>query len=263
MARLALAGAFIAISAGAAGAACPAGSTIRDWVSGGNLCLAAATYGVDPARPTETLVVVLHGDVSSGGPADYHFAIAEKIAQPGVAAVALLRPGYADKAGRTSQGSNNDRSDSYTAVNIDAVAAAVEALKKQYQPRRTLVLGHSGGAAITGVLLGKNPGLFQGAVLMSCPCDLVRWRKEVGRRAWTKSLSPSDYVAKTPISTTVVAITGTADDNTSVGLGRDYVAALAKRGVPARFEAVEGAGHNSVERMQGPAIAALKAMMGP
>jgi pimeloyl-ACP methyl ester carboxylesterase len=187
--------AFLACAAftGPANAACPAGADIKDWVPGGSLCLAAATYDKQ-AGSSPALLVFLHGDTSSGGPADYLFEFARRFSQAGVVAVALLRPGYSDRAGRTSQGTHYGRIDSYTPENIAAVGAAIDALKKHFQPRRTIVVGHSGGAAIAGVLIGKTPGLVQGAILVSCPCDIARWRRERKRDPWTRSESPSSYV---------------------------------------------------------------------
>ena len=64
-------------------ATCPAGTPIDEYVPGGGLCLAAATYGASSAGASPALVVVLHGDVSSGGPADYHFWTARNLAGPG------------------------------------------------------------------------------------------------------------------------------------------------------------------------------------
>jgi pimeloyl-ACP methyl ester carboxylesterase len=203
----------------------------------------AATYGAAQAGSAPALIVVVHGDVSSGGPADYHFAFTRSLAKPGVVAVALVRPGYSDAAGRTSQGTHYDRRDSYTPANITAVGSAVRALKTHYKARTVIYVGHSGGAAIGGVLIGKDPGLINGAVLVSCPCDITRWREERKRGAWTRSESPSAYAAKVPTTTRVVAITGSTDDNTGPGLARGYVESLTKRGVKARFQNVPGAGH--------------------
>ena len=242
-------------------AACPNGSTIKDWVPAGEFCLAAATYDRQAGR-SPILIVLLHGDTSSGGPADYLFEFADRLSQPGVASVALLRPGYSDKSGRTSQGTNYGRADSYTPANIAAVGNAIEAFKKHFQAQRTIVVGHSGGAAIAGVLIGNTLALAQAAILVSCPCDIPRWRKERNGSAWTRSESPSSYVGKVPTSTTVVAITGTKDDNTSPSLAADYVAQLAKRGVPAQFETVNGAGHTFNRDMQAAATSAIKRFLG-
>lgn len=230
------------IMASAAQARCPAEAAITDYVPGGGLCLAAATYGAESAGTAPTLVVSLHGDVSAGGPGDYLFSFARGLARPGVVSVALLRPGYGDSAGRRSDGSDNGRRDHYTSGNIAAVGAAIDALKKHYKARRVVLVGHSGGAAFAGVLIGRRPGLAQGAVLVSCPCDIPRWRSERGRGAWPNSQSPMAAAGGVPKGTRVIAITGSSDDNTTPALAEDYVAALAKRGVSARFEPASG-GH--------------------
>jgi pimeloyl-ACP methyl ester carboxylesterase len=193
-------------------ASCPPESTIRDRVFGGGLCLVASTF-------------------------------AKTLPRPGMVAVALLRPGYVDDTGRKSEGSTFDRSDNYTAANVTAIAGAIDALKKSYRARRVIYVGHSGGAAIGGVLIGRRPGLVDAAVLVSCPCDIPRWLAARGHPPWTRSLSPDFFVSRVPTTTEVVAITGTADDNTFPALAEDYAARLAARGVPARFVPVRGAGH--------------------
>jgi predicted esterase len=224
-------------------ASCPPDATIRDHVFGGGLCLVASTFGADRAGEAPTLAVVVHGDISDGGAATYHAAFARGLPGPGVVAVALIRPGYADAAGRKSEGSTLDRQDNYTPGNIAAIAGAIDALKKHYGARRLIYVGHSGGAAIGGVLVGQRPRLVDAAVLVSCPCDIARWLHMRGRQPWPRSLSPDFFVPRVPTSTEVVAITGTADDNTFPALAEDYVGELKARGVPARFVAVEGAGH--------------------
>jgi pimeloyl-ACP methyl ester carboxylesterase len=226
-----------------AGAACPPESAIKDHVLGGGLCLAAATFGAESAGASPTLVVVVHGDISDGGAATYHVEFAKTLARPGVVAVALIRPGYVDDAGRVSEGFTLGRQDNYTPANVAAVAGAIDALRKHYRARRVVYIGHSGGAAIGGVLIGRRPGLIDAAVLVSCPCDIARWLREHRRPPWPRSLSPDFFVARVPKTTEVVAITGTLDDNTFPALAEDYVERLARRGIPARFVDVAGAGH--------------------
>jgi pimeloyl-ACP methyl ester carboxylesterase len=239
---------FLAISVALAptaarSAACAPDSTIAERVLGGGLCLAAATYGAPRANEAPVLVVVVHGDISDGGRATYHAAFARTLARPGSIVVALIRPGYADADGRASDGATLGRSDNYTAANVAAVAGAIEALKRHYRPRRLVYVGHSGGAAIGGVLIGRRPGLIDAAVLVSCPCDIARWLRERRRPAWTRSLSPDFFIARVPVATEVIALTGRNDDNTFPALAQDYVDQLARRGVNARFVAVDGAGH--------------------
>ena len=106
-----------------AAASCPPGSTIAGYVFGGGLCLVAATFGAEQAGDAPVLVVVVHGDISDGGAATYHAEFARQLAQPGLVAVALNRPGYADAAGRVSEGSTLGRRDNYTAPNVAAVPA--------------------------------------------------------------------------------------------------------------------------------------------
>lgn len=207
---------------------------------------------------TKVTVVLLHGDVSRGGPADYLYPVAEGIAQrhPGASVFAVLRPGYEDAAGQVSAGSNNGRRDHYTEENNDLVAAALRAVKAPGVP--LVVLGHSGGAAQLGVVIARHPGLVDTAILAACPCDILRWREMQGRRPWDLSQSPRAFADDVPATTHVRALTGTADDNTNPVLAEDYVASLSGRGVDAVFQPVPGAGHDFNGTFAAAAIAALE-----
>lgn len=216
-------------------------------VTGQHECLVMRRYAVSPSAAPKSMLVWLHGDVSSGGPADYHFRIAENaardFAEDEVLSIALVRPGYSDGSGNTSGGNNYGRSDQYTADNIGEVGAAIERLREKYNPRRVIIIGHSGGAATAAVLLGMKPTLADGVVLVSCPCDLVAWR--AGRRAWTRSEDPMRWVAKARPAVKVIALTGSQDQNTSPELAQAFVAALKAAGIVASFEIVAGATHSS------------------
>ena len=124
----------ILFSCSVAQAACPPDSSITEWVFGGGLCQAAATFGAETAGPSPVLVVMVHGDISDGGAATYHVAFAKMLARPGAVVVALTRPGYTDDRGRTSQGHTYGRQDNYTRDNIAAVGGAIAALKSHYRP---------------------------------------------------------------------------------------------------------------------------------
>lgn len=227
----------------AAGPPC-AERPIAEWVEGDGTCLSLATFGTATPGTAPTLVVVLHGDVSRGGAADYHVPYAREVGEaPNTVAVAMVRPGYPDGRGASSGGSNNRRRDHYTATNNAIVAGAVRALKAAYEPERTILIAHSGGAAQAGAIIGRFPGIADAAILVSCPCDVPRWRRMRGRSAWTNSQSPDAFADDVPPATTVVAITGDADGNTDPSLARDYVESLSTRGLDARFVAVQGAGH--------------------
>jgi len=232
-------------------------------VSGVSQCLVMRRFGVDDP---EVLLLWIHGDVSSGGPADYHFARASQAAGvlPGrILSVALVRPGYSDGSGNESSVALTQagRSDHYTRENIAEVGAAIERLRARFKPRRVVVVGHSGGAATTAVLLGMKPGLIDGAVLVACPCDIAAWRS--GRRAWSRSESPILWVDRVDRAARVVALTGDRDDNTAPELARAYVAALTARGIDAVFRAVPGESHNGAFRSPEVLEAVRSLSLGP
>ncbi len=170
-------------------------------------------------------------------------AFAKTLAGPGRVVVALTRPGYTDDRGRTSQGNTYRRRDNYTRDNIAGVGGAIAALRAHYQPRRVIYVGHSGGAAIGGVLIGKSTRLIDAAVLMSCPGDIARWLHERKKPRWPASLSPLNYAGRVPRETRVIVIAGSTDTNTFPAQAEDYARALRRRGVDARFVPVDGAGH--------------------
>lgn len=269
LAGIALAGGFVIVSTVAQAIttreSCAAGDIVNA-AHGGTLCLALETSKGSAAQDTGApLFIVLHGDVSSGGAATYHYRIAQEIvaAHPDALAVAVLRPGYFDAAGKRSEGSDNGRRDHYSAANIDAMAAAISALRAHYRPARTVLIGHSGGAAFAGVILGRHPGTVDGAILVSCPCDIQRWRDAGGGRAWPNSLSPSSFVDKVPHGARVIAITGSRDTNTDSRLGRTYAEQLARRGVAAEFREVAGATHDMDQRLRAAILDAVKAFQVP
>lgn len=214
-------------------------------------CLIYRLFRSASVASNPSLVIVLHGDVSSGGPANYHRKVAERIAHDrradNIISVALVRPGYEDGDGESSSGSHNNRSDHYTAKNIDEIAAVVTKLRDRLQARSVVLLGHSGGAAISGVLVGRHPAVANAAVLVSCPCDVGVWR--AGRRSpWPQSESPHSWADKVAPTTMVVALTGSRDDNTSPQLAERYIESLSRRGIKSRFELLSNADHNSAFR---------------
>lgn len=209
-----------------------------------NLAMKVATPA--PGTPVDTLVVLLHGAVSSGGPADYMYSFADSIARenPGTVAAAIIRPGYYDSAGKRSPGSNNGRRDSATPASNAAIAGTIRQLKAQYGAGRVIVMGHSAGALATGAIIARAPGLVDTAILVSCPCNIQRWRSMNGwRMRAVQSESPSTFIDHIPQTTSVIAITGGQDDNTFPALAADYVEELQERGIEAQFILASGAAH--------------------
>lgn len=205
---------------------------------------------------TEALIVLMHGDVSRGGPAKYMHPFARRVAEtyPQAKVVSLLRPGYSDGT-LTSPGNNFKRRDQYTAENNRLVADTIANLKAANPGAKTIVMGHSGGAAQLGAVIGQRTGLVDGAILLSCPCNISRWRQ--GRRPFPRSQSPSDFAASTSAATQVIAITGETDDNTWPFMAKDYVASLQSAGVTAKFVEVPGAGHNRMSELGDAVIQAI------
>ena len=216
-------------------------------VKGGDECLVIRTFDEQLAPDAQPILVVfIHGDKSSGNPIKWEYTFAGSFDTPQVVSVALLRPGYNDDSGAVSTGSNFGRRDSYTAHNIDAVAEAIKALKEHYGASKVLLVGYSGGAAYTGVIIGRHPGLIDGAVLVACPCNIFAWRWMKNARPWPRSLSPHEFVNSVLRTTRVIAVTGTYDTNTPPSLAENYVKMLQKRDVVAEFRPAEAKTHNSV-----------------
>ena len=239
---------WVALSQSAVAATCnPEDYKLK--VSGESECLLMRSFG---ASDPQVLIVWLHGDVSSGGPANYHFANAEQavtqLPAVKVLSVALVRPGYPDGSGDSSSVAllQGGRSDHYTKENLIEVGTAIARLRAKFQPKTVMVVGHSGGAATAAVLLGLMPRLIDAAVLVSCPCELTAWR--VGRREWSRSQNPIKWVDQTDPATRVLALTGNRDDNTQPELAKTYVEALRARGVDATFQLLAGETHNSALR---------------
>ncbi|MBO9535063.1 alpha/beta fold hydrolase [Herbaspirillum sp.] len=233
----------------AAALAAPCAQDDANSVTGINECLQVRAFGATGSPAPKALVVWLHGDVSSGGPAVYHIPLARQTAQEfgsdKIVSVALVRPGYPADNGTASSGNNHDRADSYTPENMREVGAAVEHLQQRYHPDKTILVGHSGGAATSANLLGMMPALAQGAILVGCPCDINYWRRLRGRSAWLRSEDPSKWLDKIAPGTLIVAMTGTDDSNTYPAVAKAYVDKVKARGIDIGFVPIDGADHNS------------------
>ena len=214
-------------------------------VNGQLECLVIQTTPIKHKKTSTTLLVYLHGDSSRGGLYDRHFKHFNGFANQHTVFVGMIRPGYADSNKNASTGSIMGGGDNYTAHNVDAVANAIQALKAKYSARRVMLVGYSGGAATTGVILGRHPDLIDDAVLIACPCDLnIRrqgWAKNIVRR----SLSPHEVADKVFKTVHVTAITGAKDINTKPEQVTGYIQTLQAHGVKARYIEVPNATHEA------------------
>lgn len=223
---------------------CPQADGINR-VDGQLECLVIHTTKALGSKSTRNLLVYLHGDSSRGGLYDRHFKHFKSFANDDTVFVGMIRPGYADSKKNVSTGDRMGGGDNYTALNVDAVANAIQTLKTKYGAKRVVVVGYSGGAATAGVILGRHPELIDNAVLIACPCDLnIRrqgWAKNIVRR----SISPQEVVDKVFKTVQVTAITGDADVNTTPTQVTGYIASLKARGVRARYLEVPKATHDT------------------
>ena len=112
-------------------------------------------------------------------------------------------------------------------------------LKKHYKPKRVLIIGHSGGAAIASLILNFYPELIDGALLINCPCDLKHWRPD-----WEQSLSPIEHIDHINPKIPVRIISGAEDDVVFPELGKNYTQQLIKNKHNAKFYLGIGMKHN-------------------
>ena len=220
-------------------------------VSGGRLKV--QVYSTTPLSDRPTLVVALHGDIFDPTPS-YQYAFAQALTQgfaapampqpvrarlgthpniEDVVAAGLLRPGYTDNAGDHSDGERGEaRGDNYTAEVVDAVATAARALAQRYMARRVVLVGHSGGATIAALVLGRHPEVADAALLVACGCGE------------THSLQPLDMTANVRSDVTIRLLVSEDDEVTPPSQSRRYAEVLRKRGVDAQVTALPGLGHN-------------------
>jgi pimeloyl-ACP methyl ester carboxylesterase len=202
--------------------------------------------------PHPILIIVLHGD-SPDGPPTYQYRFAERAAAaiPDTVVAAVLRPGYSDGEDRSDGMRGETTGDNYTPEVINAVATALSELKNKYHPRRVILVGHSGGAAIAGDLLSQQGVTADAALLVSCPCDLAAWRKHMqsikGGAIWdrpVRSLSPIEVVDGIPASTKFSLLVGSDDRIAPAELTVAYADALRKHNVAADVTIAPGLPHN-------------------
>lgn len=207
--------------------------------------LHAETYGPKRSADVRTLIVVLHGDAA---PNHYRFAKAAAGAIPDAAAIAILRPGYADESGRKSPGDSGAAGDNYTPDRIAAVGDAIEALHARYPRAQTIVVGDAGGAAVAANLAGVRPSLISGMVLVGCPCTLSEWRQQMqASPATTASLDPLKTAGGIQPGLRAAVLVGADDKITPVAFSRAYAEALTLRGVATDYRILPGRGHELLD----------------
>lgn len=211
--------------------------------------LALEIFGAPAAAEVQTLLVIVPGDprvAPSGDPAD--FARAALAAIPGAAAAIVTRPGHPDRHGRISPGpADTATGDGYTADRLALVAETVALLRRRYPKARTVMVGEAGGGAIAAGLAGIRPGLFEGMVLVGCPCSLPEWRRYMAAREPNKpwnapvaSLDPLRTAGGVDPAIRVALVVGEADRIAPPRFSRAYAEALALRGIATDYRVMPG-----------------------
>jgi poly(3-hydroxybutyrate) depolymerase len=221
------------------------------WVQGGPFRLRAYMAVGDSVGARPVLLVVLHGDAPWTKP-DYHDTLAARTARHrDVVAVGLLRPGYTDPRGNTSDGVRGETTgDNYHATNTDALAAAIRRLKDRVRARRVVVAGHSGGGTLTANILARHPDLVDAALVVACSCDVRAWRTHMLQQTgyWgfedeVEILSPIDIVSGLSNDTEVVLVAGTADPIVPLASIEAYEERARRLGKRVRLMRLEGKQH--------------------
>jgi len=227
-------------------------SAEKEWLGSTGQRVRAAIFRGAQAKAHPALVVVLHGDLDAA----YHYVLAANAAKliQGIVAAALVRPGYTDDAGDTSDGKKGDTTgDNYTPEVLNQLDAAIHQLTAELHPSAVVLMGHSGGAAISADLLAWDKGLAKAALLLSCPCDVPVWRKHMKTLhpfpQWddpVTSVSPMDVVDKINPKARISLIVGEKDTTAPPEFTQEYASALRKHGIEPKVTVLPGRDHNLV-----------------
>ena len=102
----------------------------KEWLGAAGQRTRAALFRSTYPGDSSILVVVLHGDLDTGGASPLASNAASQI--HGLIAAALVRPGYTDDDGDTSDGvKGNTSGDNYTPEVLNQIDAAIRQLKSQ------------------------------------------------------------------------------------------------------------------------------------
>lgn len=212
----------------------------------------------EAARISEhpVLVVLVHGDIPD--PRQGLYAVAQRIAHSfeNIVAAGMVRPGYRDAQGDISSGQMGYAiGDNYTPEVVDAVDTAVRELKAMYHARAVVLIGHSGGGAISADLIGRHPEDVDAALLLACGCDprefMTRWIREhpiFPKDLPNRSLLPLDLAPSVPPRVHVRMVVGEKDDVVRIPSSQAYAKALHARGVDVKLTIAPGFGHNDIFR---------------
>ena len=129
----------------------------------------------------------------------------------------------------------------------------VNTLKKDFNARAVILMGHSGGATISANILALYPDTADAALLVACGCDMAviraRYYDRTGNPAWsirTASLDPMTSAHEVPADKKVRLAAGENDGIVNPEDIRRYADVLAANGVDVEMVVAPGRGHNRI-----------------
>ena len=180
------------------------------------------------------LVIFIHGDQVETKNI-YFDTFASEFVHPDILLISITRPGWTNIKDHKSEGKLNiSNGDNYIPKeDVDPIYRVIKKLKKKFKTLETLVVGHSGGAAITGILFGRFTKLVDSAILISCPCIVPLWRRDYYNNIIKKtnklfcmpkfkSHSPHQYVKKISSNLNIHIFAGNQDKNTLPIYSEEY-----------------------------------------
>ncbi len=200
------------------------------------------------------LVVFIHGDSPFGDPT-YQYHISKRLSEiTNSVTAAILRPGYKDGCGDTSEGIRGlTMGDNYTQEVVDALATVISAIQGEEKTKQTIVMGHSGGAALTALLAESNPELANQSILVACPCNLSAWRKSMEALTessnWSRpmgGLSPIDGISELALDKNIRLYVGENDPVAPPSLTSEFFNAAQRLGANVTMNIIPGEGHESI-----------------
>ena len=198
-------------------------------------------YGDIASLSKPTLYIFLHGESCN---ADYMKYMAKNTVENNVLSIVMAKPGCTLN-GNKSAGIYH-RYDPFTVDRVEGVANATRSLKKQYKARKIFLIGHSGGAAVAGIILGRYPELVDGMVAIAFPAnipDLMAYHNLVIKEY--KSLSPHDFIEDIKLTSSIHIIVGSDDNLTPPVISAGYVNDARERGLEVEYLILDGMSHNT------------------
>lgn len=244
---------FYAVSSAAQEETCPDGNKADAVTRAGNKSHCLVVILSTPEKPAldNVLIVYLHGDNQGVAESARIGGMATNLANTvRVPTISLQRPGYRGALG-TSDGEFPIRGDDYTADNVEIIFDALVNIKSASPGKRILLIGHSGGAAMTALMAARHATSADAYLLAACPCDIKPWREwrqqsTGGAGYWPNSLSPQAEANRIGPDAMIRLIIGSKDDNALPKFSEAYVATLKDRGVAATLTYADGASHSDL-----------------